>query len=271
MTISGGIKFLEKSSSLFKDGSTIVASSADGAADNILSMNRELRWDSVGSNDATTETLTITLPSATIDRIFIVSHNLKDFSITYGAGSNSFTNVVGVDGSKSGIVETTFAENTSYYEFDAVTTTQINILANTTQVANAEKFITIFISTEELGTFVGFPQVSPDINSNAKRVRVQSGKFITQKNFETFGATIASEHTEQTDIDLMNTVYERQNPFLIWLCGGKFGTSNFSVDFKNWRLQDVYQVQTFGNMRTSFRSNIYLSSPITNIRVAEEV
>lgn len=270
MTISGGIKLFEKSSSLAKDGSTIVVSSG-AAGENILSMNRELRWDSVGSDDTTTETLTITLPSATIDRIIIAEHNLKDFEITYGAGATSFTNVAGIDGSKSGIVETAFSENTAYYEFDAVTTTQINISATKTQIVDAQKFITIFVTTEELGTFIGFPDVSPEINSNVKRARVQTGKFISQKNFETFSAQLSSEHTEQADIDLMNTVYERQNPFIIWLCGGKFGTDNFSVNFKNWRLQDIYQVQTFGSMQTTFRNNVYISSPITRLRVAEEV
>jgi hypothetical protein len=271
MTISGGIKLFDKSSSLIKDGSSIVVSSG-ASGDNILSMNRELRWDSVGSDDTTTETLTITMPSATIDRIFIVNHNLKDFSITHGAGATAFTSVVGIDGSKSGIVETAFSENTAYYEFDAVAAvTQINISATKTQIVDAQKYITIFVTSEEIGTFVGFPEVRPEINSNAKRAMVQTGKFITQKNFETFGAQLSTEHTEQSDIDLMDTVYERQDPFIMWLCGGKFGTQNFSVDFKNWRLQDVYQVQTFGAMQTTFRNNIYTSSPITNLRVAEEV
>lgn len=270
MAISGGIKMFDKSSSLFKDGSTIVVSSgADG--NNILSMNRHARWDSLGSDDTTAETLVITLPSATIDRIAIVDHNLKDFSITYGGGASSFTNVIGIDGSKSGIVETAFAEDTAYYEFDAVTTTQINITATKAQIVDAEKYITVFITTEELGTFIGRPDVAPSITANEKRAQVQTGKFITQKGFEVFSAQISSEHTEQADIDLMNTVYERQDPFLVWLCGGKFGTENFAVEFKNWRLKDLYQVQTFGEIKTPWRNNIYISSPITSLNMSEEV
>jgi len=271
MTISGGIKVLEKSSSLFKDGGNATASSADGSIDNILSMNRFTRWDSVGSDDTTAETITITFASTTINRIFIVDHNLKDFAITYGAGASSFANVVGVDGSKSGIVETVFAENTSYYEFDSVTTTQINITATKTQSVDAQKYITIFVTTDEIGTFEGFVDVKPATDANEKRSQVLTGKYITQKNFETFQAQLKLQHTEQGDINIIESMYESQDPFLIWLCGGKYGTDNFSVDFKNWRLKDLYQVQTYNNIKTTWRNNSYIGSPITSIKFAEEV
>ncbi len=271
MTISGGVKFFDKSLCLLKDGAAVAASSADAAADNVLSMNRYLRWDSVGSDDTTTETLTITFPTATIDRLFIVGHNLKEYTITHGAIPTAFLSVVGVDGAKSGIVETAVTENTSYYEFTPISTNQINISAVKTQVADEEKYITIFAVTEELGTFVGFPSIQPAIDSNEKRAQVQSGKFITQKGFEVFSAKIALEHTDQDDIDLVNEIYERQEPFLIWLCGGRYGESYFSVDFKAWRLEDLYQVQTFGGIQNRFRSDIYTSSPMTTIQVGEEV
>ncbi len=271
MTISGGIKVLEKSSSLFKDGSSAVSTSATGSINNILSMNRFLRWDTIGSDDITAETITITIPSTAMSRIFIVGHNLKDFSITYDVGLTAFTNVVGVDGTKTGIVETAFSENTAYYEFDSVTTTQINIIATKTQVANEQKYITVFITTDEIGTFEGYPNVKPETDANEKRSQVQTGKYITQKNFETFRAQISSEHTDQGDINIIESMYESQEPFLIWLCGGKYGTDNFAVDFKNWRLQDLYQVQTYNNLKTIWRDNSYIGSPMTGIKLAEEV
>ena len=271
MTITGGIKVFEKSDCLFKDGAEAVASSATDSANYMLSMNKYLRWDSIGSDDTTSEDITITFDSTTFSRLFLVSHNLKEFTITYGAGSTAFTNVVGIDGTKSGITETVFSENTSYYEFDAVTTTQINISALKTQVADDEKYITLVAVTTEMGTFEGYPQVTPMTDANEKRAQVQTGKYITQKSFETFNAKISQEHTSQEDIDLLNTMYERQQPFLLWLCGGKYGTANFSVEFKNWRLQDLYQVQTYGPVETRFRSNVYTSSPMTAIQLAEEV
>lgn len=270
--ISGGIKFFEKSKCLLKDGASIVASSADAAADYVLSMNRYYRWDSIGSDDSTPETLTITLPeAATFSRLFIVDHNLKEFDVTYGSGASSFANVVGIDGATTGIDEAAFAQNTAYYEFDAVTTDQINITALKTQTANQEKYITLVTVTNEIGTLVGYPSVQPTLDFNERRSQVQSGKYITQKNYEVFAAKIAMEYTEQDDIDVFATLYEMQDPFLVWLCGGKYGTGKFSVRFKNWRLQDLYQAQTYGNMQARFRSDVYTSSPITTLTMAEEV
>ena len=271
MTISGGIKFFDKSKCLLKDGAAVAASSGDASADYALSMNRYLRWDSVGSNDSTAETLVVTFPSATIDRILLVDHNLKDFSITYGAGASAFSGVVGIDGAGSGIVETAFTQDTAYYEFTPVTTTRINITATKTQIANAQKYITLIAATEEIGTLEGYPVITPTISSNEKRAQTIGGKYITQKSYEVFGAKLALEHTSQDDINILNTIYEAQDPFLIWPCGGKYGTTNFSVDFKSWRLKDLYQVQTFGQISNTFRKSIYTSSPITTITVGEEV
>lgn len=271
MAITGGIKVLEQSLCLLKNGADCTASSGDSSADLMLSMNRLLRWDSVGSNDTTSETLTITFDSTKIDRLFILGHNLKDYTITYGAGALAFTNVLGVDGLKSGISETEFAENTSYYEFDEVTTSQINITARKTQITDSDKYITGLIVTRELGTFKGYPSIKPNIDAEERRVKALSGKYITQKSFEVFNVKFSMQHTEQSDIDLFDTMFESQESFLLWLCGGKYGSSNFSVSFKNWRLQDLYQVQTYGRMNTSFRKNIYTSSPMTSLSLAEEV
>jgi len=271
MPITDGVKLFDKSRALAKDSGDATASSGDASADLMLSMEREVRWDSVGSNDATVETITITFTSVTIDRLFLVDHNLKDFNITFGAGASSFTNVIGINGPTSGISEANFAEDTAYYEFDSITTDQINITANTTQVPNEDKHITLMAVMEELGTFIGFVKLKPATTGNEKSFKTQTGKSITQKGFEAFDCSFALEYIEQADMDLITTAYESQEPFLVWLCGGKFGTSSFSVEQKNWRLKDLYQVQTFGKIPTPWDRNVYTSRPKTRIRLQEEV
>jgi len=271
MTISGGIKFFDKSKSLLKDGATIAASTNDAAADFVLSMNRNIRWDSVGSDDITTETLTITFDSAkTIDRILLVGINAKAFQIKYNT-STDFANVVTLDGTESTINITGFDKDTAYFEFDAVSATNIVITIDTTQVVDAEKFITMVIPTAEIGTLTGYPGVEPLTRANEKRAMTQSGRFVTQKGFEAFSAKLSLEHTIQADVTVFNTLFESQPPFLVWLCGGNFGTTYFSVELKNWRLKDLYQVQTLGEIETNFRNNIYTSSPMTSLQLAEEV
>lgn len=271
MSIIGGIKFFDASKCLFKNGASAVASSASDSANFILSTNKYIRWDSVESDDATTETITITFDSAQINRLFLVDHNFKSYTITYGSTPTDFINVTGLTGSISGIVETDYNLDTSYYEFDSVNTTQINITVTTTQVVDAQKYLNIFVVSKEVGTFEGYPNVTPSLNSNEKIAKTVTGKYVTQKNFEIFSCDISLEHTSQNDIDIISSVYDDQSPFLIWLCGGKYGTSNFSVALKNWRLKDLYQVQIAGEIETIFRNNIYTSSPILSFSVVEEV
>ena len=271
MTISGGIKVFDKSACLAKDGSTVVASSADGSSGNVLSMNRYLRWDSVGSNDATTETITITFDTAkTFSRLFLVDMNVKDFKVFYDTNQD-FANVTTVDTTLTKIDVTGYDKDTAYFEFDEVTASNILIQFFNTQTANEQKYLTLAAITTEIGTFEGYPDIKPETDANEKRSQVQTGKYITQKNFETFKAKIASEHTDQGDVTIIESMYESQDPFLIWLCGGKFGTSNFSVEMKNWRLKDLYQVQTYNNLKTLWRDNSYIGSPMMGIKFAEEV
>ena len=271
MAISGGIKLFDKSKCLLKDGASITASTAPASADYILSMNRYLRWDSVSSNDSTTETLTITFPVATtFSRLFLVGINAKDFKVFYNTNVD-FANVTTLDGTAVKIDVTNFNKKAAYFEFTPVTATNILIQIFNTQTANAQKYVTLVAATDEIGTLSGYPVVEPLVDANEKRSQVQSGKYITQKGFEIFNAKLTLEYTDQADINVMNTIYELQDPFLIWLCCGAFGTNNFSVDFKNWRVEDLYQVQTYGNMQTRFRENIYTSSPMTSIQLAEEV
>ena len=272
MTISGGIKFFEKSRCLLKDGAAVAASTGDAAADYALSMNRNLRWDSVGSDDTTAETLTITFDSVTVDRLLIVDHNLKDFSVTYGSGASSFSNVEGIDGALGGgIVETAFAQDTAYYEFDSVTTDQLNITATKTQTADQEKYITLIALTAEIGTFTGYPVALPKTTANEKRAVTENGKFITQKGSESFSCELEVGYSEAADVTILNTLYESQEPFLMWLCGGKYGSSNFAVTQKGWRLKDVYQMQTYDVFETAFENNIYVGSALTGLKLAEEV
>ena len=173
MAITGGIKFFDKSKTLFADGTTIVAGvSGDPSAEFTIDRNRLSYYRSVGSNDTITETLTITLPSAqTIDRILILDHNWKEFTIKYDSATD-FTSVVGLDGALGGgISETVFADGTAYYEFDSVSVTStIEIAITKTQVANAQKFVNQIIGTTEIGTLVGYPVVglSQDRNIRAK-------------------------------------------------------------------------------------------------------
>jgi hypothetical protein len=263
--IGGGIKFFDLSANLLINGATVAASSGNDSAPYILGLNRDTLWQSVGSSDASTESLIIQFPVPTlIDRLFLINHNFKNYTVQWdNTGWVNFTNVLGVTGARSGIVETAYALNTSYYEFTPVTTNSIKITVNTTQVANQDKFLNQLTCTSELGTLVGYPIISAlNVNRSMKANQTISGKYVVEKSIETFGFDLqlkkyATSSMFAPDMDLLMSLHDKETPFNAWLCGGKYGVNNFKVTLRGFRLQDVYQVQVIKPLNNTYDNNIY--------------
>jgi hypothetical protein len=261
MSMTGGISFYDKAKSLYSDGVRAVASSNTADQNLILSPNKYYKWESIGSNDATTETITITLPSpVSISRIFLLNHNFKNFQVQYNNGSPAnFTNVRGLDSyAANNINVTNFARDTAYFEFDAVTTAVIIITCSTTQVTNAQKFLQQFICTNELGTLQGYPKMNGiSLDRNIRKEEAHSGRFQIQKGYEVAGFDLTLNHYPvQADIDLLDSLHERENNFLVWLCGGK--PDQFRIKQRGFNLSDLYQMQIDASMRNSYEKNVYL-------------
>lgn len=261
----GQAKFFKKSKCLFADGTTVTTTSSVGTGQLALDRNPISYWRSVGSDDLTTETITITFLSAMlIDRIFLVDHNFKEFNIKYDVAGvwTNFAAVVGLDGSLgSGISETTFADNTAYYEFTPVTTTGIQIQVTKTQVADAQKYISQIIATEELGTLLGFPKIKGTvIDRNLRKKEVLSGKVLIQKSEESFKINLDFDDypgSYSDDVDLIFSLQDREDNFIIWMCGGRRGTQYFRTQMPGYRLKDVYTVQLAAPLDPIYGKNIY--------------
>ncbi len=262
MSMTGGISFFDKSLSTFADGvsgSTAVASSNSDHANLALGNNIHYSWQSIGSNDTTTETITITLPTAmAISRIFLLDHNFKSFTIQYGS-SQDFANVTGLDEySDNEINVSDFARNTAYFEFDSVTTDTIIITATTTQVADSQKFLTQFIATNELGTLIGYPDLrNVQIDRNIRRQQAISGRSHIQKGYReaSFGLNLRS-YQKQADIDLLDSLHDRERSFLVWPVGGL--PDQFRIKQRGFRVQDLYLMQVARPLRNGYRSNVYI-------------
>lgn len=272
MAFTGQIKFLEKPKNLLKDGASAVASSNTALAKFMLSMNRYVAWTSTGSDDTTTETITITLPSSVaVSRIFLINHNLKEFTVKYGGTPSEFTNVEGIGGALGGgIAETAYADDTAYYEFDEVTTDTIVITATKTQTVDAEKTIATVIVTSDIGTLVGYPDAGKgiEIDRNEQRSESITGLAHISKLGQTARISLnMSSYPEQSDVSLFETLFDRYDPFLVWPCGGN--SDQFRISQRGWRLQDVFLMQTYGKMSSGFRSNVYVLGAEKNIKFEE--
>lgn len=277
-TISGGIKIFERSKALAQDGAEIVATSGDSSAPRALDRNRVTYWRSVGSNDMTTETLVITFEEAkTIDRILLLDHNWKQFTVKYDLLGSfvNFTNVFGLDGSKSNISETAFADDSAYYEFDEVTTTQIEITITKTQVVDAEKYINQIIPTSELGTLQGYPDVANiELSRNSREKKTLSNKTISMKSEQSFKCDLVFKNyppSLSNDVDLMFSLWDSEDNFLIWLCGGRRGTTYFRKQLRGWRLRDVFFVQAQASISPDYSKNVYVNPVNFTVKLFETV
>jgi hypothetical protein len=277
MTITGGIKFFERSSALYKDGATATATTNSASARNILTNRQLVYWQSEGSDDTTTETITVTFPNeVTVDRVFLNRINFKEFTVRYFASTiwNQFSNVVGLDGTlPSGIAETDFSYETAYYEVDSVATTGIEITATKTQTADQEKMMYNLFTTVELGTLELPPQISPlGFSRNARTSTGMQGLSNVQKGYETLALSLGfKNHGSQSDLDLLTTLYNRDKSFLVWICGGRAGSPYFTYESKGYGLRDIFNMQTPAGTSPEYPNSIYLNAPNNTLPLVSSI
>ncbi len=266
MSISGGIKFFAENYALSDNGGAVTVSSGSVAANYAIDKLPYTYWTSVGSNDSTQETITVSFASQAITRILLLDHNWKDYTVKYWNGSAyvHFASVVGMDGSMTNITETAFADSSSYYEVASVTTTLIQIKVNKTQTADAQKYIATIMPTIELGTFAGFPTINPvNLTRTVRTMQMLSGRVKMVKQPAAFSVTLSFQNypvlSYSADINVITTLIDRETPFYIWLCGGRRGSNYFSANMRGFRLQDVYRVQIDSDYVSNWTDNIFRS------------
>jgi len=266
MAITGQMKVFKRSKCLLNDGATVTASSGGASGDFIIDRNPITYWRSVGSTDAATETVEIVFTAAqTLDRIFLMDHNFKSFTIKYDVAGvyTHFAGVTGLDGAMANITETVYARDTSYYEFTPVTTTKIQISVTTTQVVNAQKYCSQIIATEEMGTLLGYPQIKGlELNRDLQSQKMLSGRTLTQKSDETVKFSLDFKdypNSMGADFDLMFRIHDLETSVLTWLCGGRFGSDYFRYQMRGYRLRDVYPVQMSTAPKPIYSDNVYVN------------
>lgn len=279
--ITGGVKFLEPSQNLAVNGASGSASSGNVTAIYALDRNPFTYWQSVGSDDSTTETFEVDFAAnISISRILCLDINWKQFTIKYDVSGmwTDFTNVVGLDGSLGGgISESTFHDNTAYYEFDAVTTGKILISILKSQVTDAQKYVAQIICTREIGTLKGFPKIkSVALDRNDRSKKSLSGRYVVQKSDEAAGITLNFQNYTPDalytgDLDLMMSLFDRDQSFIVWLCGGRRGTNYFRYTLRGFRLLDAYTMQIVKPFDVSYDSGVYVLGVNNTVQLQESI
>lgn len=271
MAITGKIKFFDKSL-IDVDWPSVSATASSGAvsAENVRNRIFYKKWKSIGSDDSTQETLTVTMPSKEFSRIMLRNNNFKLFNVQYwnGATFTDFTGVVGLDGAISGINETVNARTTNYYEFDAVTSTIIRITIDTTQTVDAEKFLSDLFIMNEIGTFETYPTLVPSFDKKRIEKKTLRGKSKFSTMDEIYSSALTFNRFGFTnDIALVKTLWERYQEFLIWHSGGD--ESQFRFPIKGTRNDDIYLVSIDSDSKAWFDANTYVLGVNESIRFTE--
>lgn len=276
--ITGGMKFFTKSKCLLQDGASILASSGNAAAPRCLDRNPISYWRSVGSDDTITETLDITLSEAkAFSRLLLLDHNFKSFTVKYydGATYVDFTNVVGLSGAQGAVSETVYAADTAYYEFDEVTATQIRITATLAQVVDDQKRLNQFVIASELGTLAGFPQIkSLELSRNMRTEKMLSGRALVFKSDPTFSVELAFKDYPSSlsaDVDLIFSLQDLEDTFLVWVCGGRQGSPYFRKQMRGYRLRDLIAVQLVSNLKPIYSNNVFTNPLNFSAQLSEAV
>lgn len=276
MAVTGGIKFFEPSLCLFKDGATATANSNSDNASLILNYDKTTTWVSSGSSEGVSATITVTLPAAVaITRMILINHNFENLSITYGAGSTSFSNVVKINNeTDTSIFESALDQNTSYFEFDEVTTDQINIQCLNVQnpSTTVEKFLGSLILTNEVGTYSrdGMVDVTSSINANNRVITNINNKAVVQRGIDSFNAGFRAQYLyTQADIDLSAELFDRNEDVLVWLCGGRVGTDYFRFSTKPYRLEDLFRCRSTGAFNHEYYRGLYRTGVKASLSLVE--
>ena len=305
MTINGRPKIFDLSKALIANGDSVVCSSGTTSQNNMLDFDKATYWESIDSDDSTTETITITFnETVELDRLLIVNHNFEDYTVTpvtsgtiddsdgdpiesdsdyledEGGSLIPFINVISLLSStaQTGISETGYSLNNSYYEFTPIDCIGLVISISKAQelndLADQEKYCFNVIPTKEIGTFENYPVLSSnDYQVIANQTINRLGRI--RKLNPVFSASLNIDvGNSQNDIELLATLDSRENDFIFWANGGKL-TENESTSpyyrfsFKPYRLQDFYRCQVVASNLPSFFNNIF-SNPISaSIQIIE--
>jgi len=307
MTIDGNIKIFELSKALSKNGATVTASSGDSTSTNLLDFNKVTRWQSSGSDDSTTETITITFnESADITRLLILNHNWKQYQIKAIADTNildNFTNDIQDNNSQpleddgagviefdkvisitsqvetAGISETDYSLGSSYYEFSSIYAAGLIITIDKAQELHdepdQEKYCYMIVPTIEVnnnqGTFELFPALQALRDFQSINNRILNGLYRPEKQLEVFTATLSINFgASENDAELYEFMRYTDEDFLIWPNGGK-ADPYFRFQTRPYRFVDIYQVQAINAGMLTYFGNIYSNIQSASIVLRESI
>jgi len=270
--MSQPIKFYNKSL-IDQDESEASITITDATATNngqdfvsfLRNRSNETAWITTGSNDAANTQIDIDLiASKAIDRIILVGHNLKAFTIQYYNGSTY------VDFSTA-INETTNSDSTTEFIFDSVSTSAVRVIITGTQTANDDKQVKQIIITTAIGQLTGWPQIKkPTTSLNKKAIKLLSGKVLSVRQRGFFSCQLSVENYNiDADMAIIEEIYFSFNGVLVWFNAGD--STQFSRTNIGFRSEDLYLMSAVDEYEPEHYKGLYQSGIKFKMNLTEVV
>lgn len=195
-------------------------------------------WATTNSEDsANTEILIDCGETISISDVFFLRNNFKEFSFTYSLDNVTFTAF------KPGINATDNAEEDLYYNVTLISARYFKLIINSTMIVDDDKFLGQIVITRRLGQLkTGFKIDGVERSQGRKRHKILSGKNWVSRTTSSWEFSFQKENVLiQSDIDLIEVLFDQYYGFLVWLCGGD--ESVFSATAIGWRKRDLVLMQ----------------------------
>lgn len=245
---------------------TATASEAADIARYVLNRSNSTGWMTSGSADANETTLTVDLGDIrSVTDILFVDHNFKAFETLWsddGVAWHDFSPAIN---------ELNNAASTSRFVVNEELVRYFRTTIHATQVANADKRLAQFIATKMIGQFQGWPIIKNPLHSrNKTSVKMLSGKLSVSENVGGFSCELTvSILSNDADLSLFESLFARNEGFLLWLCGGD--ETQFSSVRLGYRKKDIYLVKCVNDWEPEFADGIYSCGVQVKAKLAEVV
>jgi hypothetical protein len=262
----GQILFFRKSRGDLSN-ETVSATASEGAlyAEYALTRGNLNAWITSGSVDANDTTWEVDFGEAKdISEILLLKHNFKEFKVEYWDGSS-------YQDFSPAIIETVNTLESNYYETDLVSTSKVRVTIYGTQTPNEDKYMYQFIATEKLGRLNGWPIIkAPKHSRNRIKTQTLSGKMSIVENIGGFSCKLGvSSLSDWDDLDLIETLYDANEGFLVWLCGGD--ENQFRTVRQGYRMEDIYLMKCSDEYQPEYVGGLYKSGIKIEIDLQEVI
>lgn len=264
--MAGQIIFFEKNRCDFSNESLVITATQANTYVNYLSdRSTDTAWMTTSSVDADNTTITFDMVDEyELTDLILVKHNFKAYTLKYWNGS-AYVNF------STPIAETTNTLETTRHSFTKVATTKLQLIIQGTMVANSDKRMFEFIATKLIGQLEAWPVINdPVVSRNKQKSTMLSGKRSVRENIGFFSCKLQVKILRSdADLDIIETLYDSNNGFLVWLCGGV--TSQFSSVRKGYRKEDLFLMKCEDEYKPEFYKGLYQSGIDFQMKLVEVV